>query len=92
MLFETGAIVATPGAAAALRSAASVETHPLMLLARHTHGDWGDLDAHDREVNRQALKHGGRLLSSYPLPNGVRIWLITEADRSATTFLLPEEY
>jgi hypothetical protein len=64
---------------------------PVRFLSRHASGDWGDLDAHDRRENELALEHGRRLLSSYPAGEG-RVWVITEADRSVTTLLLPEEY
>lgn len=87
--FSHGQIVATPGALAAM------EEHlcqPLALLARHLAGDWGVLPAEDAQLNDEALKSGGRLLSSYPLGGDTRIWVITEWDRSVTTFLLPSEY
>ena len=59
---------------------------------RHASGDWGDLDADDRRANEDALKNGARLLSSYKTTAGTKFWIITEADRSSTTALLPEEY
>jgi hypothetical protein len=65
--------------------------HPLDLLARHASGDWGELCAFDRRQNEIALSDGYRILSSYNVATG-RIWIITEADRSITTILLPEEY
>jgi hypothetical protein len=61
-------------------------------LSRHASGDWGELDAHDRRANEYALEHGLRVLSAYTLSSGQKIWVITEADRSNTTILLPEEY
>jgi hypothetical protein len=66
-------------------------------LNRHVKGDWGDVDDEDKQTNDQALKQGTRLLSAYSddrFPkNGVAtIWIITEADRSATTILFPDEY
>ncbi len=61
------------------------------LLERHRRGDWGELDESDRCANDRALVHGGRVLSSY-LVSDLRVWCITEADRSATTLLLPEDY
>jgi hypothetical protein len=88
-LFPLGQTVATPGALEALASAGET---PLPYLARHVAGDWGELDEHDKEENESALKDGLRILSAYRLPDGTRIWVITEADRSATTILLPEEY
>jgi hypothetical protein len=65
---------------------------PLGYLARHIAEDWGDLDEDDRRENELSLIHGLRLLSAYTLNSGTKIWIITEADRSATTVLLPEEY
>ncbi len=87
--FELGVCVSTPGALEALAEAG---IFPLSLLRRHMSGDWGDLDAHDRRANEAALRYGTRLLSSYALPGGGKVWIITEADRSSTTLLLPEEY
>ena len=89
-LFDLGQIVATPGALEALRDAM---IEPEDLFNRHQRGDWGDLCAEDREVNRKALFFGDRLLSSYTLPDsGETIWILTEWDRSITTMLLPKEY
>ena len=60
---------------------------------RHVCGDWGDLCDEDKEINEDALKYGGRLMSSYTFENtGEKIWIITEADRSATTILFPSDY
>lgn len=64
----------------------------MQALRRHARGDWGDLDDEDRAANEAALKHGARLLSAYHTKAGTKFWIITEADRSATTVLLPEEY
>ena len=86
--FPLGRILATPGALEALRA---VGEDPLHLLSRHVSGDWGDLDPHDRRENELALKNGWRILSSYPIGEQ-RVWVITEADRSCTTILLPSEY
>ena len=61
-------------------------------IDRHLYGDWGDLDPADWEENELSLKEGFRLLSAYHDRNGVKFWIITEADRSVTTVLLPEEY
>lgn len=87
--FQPGRIVATPGALAALEASGEA---PIRYLARHIAGDWGDVDEHDRRENALSLIHGFRLLSAYTLTSGTKIWIITEADRSVTTFLLPEEY
>ena len=62
------------------------------LLNRHLSGDWGDLCDEDRELNDEATKNGSRVLSSYTLNTGEKIWIITEADRSSTCLLLPCEY
>ena len=61
-------------------------------LARHQAGDWGDLDEHDRQENEVSLRDGHRLFSVYRSATGVKFYIITEADRSLTTVLLPEEY
>jgi hypothetical protein len=63
----------------------------LKYLERHLSGDWGDLDDEDKAENDFSVKNGFRILSAYNTPSG-RLWVITEADRSVTTFLLPEEY
>ena len=61
-------------------------------IRRHVTGDWGELDEHDRQENELSLREGFRLLSAYSDSGGTRFWIITEADRSATTVLLPEDY
>ena len=88
-LFPAGQIVATPGALALLEQA---NKSPLEVLSRHLRGDWGDLCQEDRTENELSLKHGFRLLSSYRVTERETVWVITEADRSATTILLPSEY
>ena len=60
-------------------------------IRRHIRGDWGDLDQEDIQENELSLRKGFRLLSSYKYRNE-KIWIITEADRSATTVLFPDEY
>ena len=71
---------------------ASSGDDPLDFLFRHLDGDWGELSPEDIRENELSLQYGWRLLSAYTLSTGVRVWVITEADRSVTTFLLPEEY
>ncbi len=88
-LFPLGQIVATPAALAALEAAG---VSPWALLARHAKADWGEMDEEDRQLNALALINGERLLSAYTLPDRTRVWVITEADRSATTVLLPTDY
>jgi hypothetical protein len=87
-LFPLGRVVATPGALKLLKEAGE---DPIYYLARHRSGDWGDLDNYDNKENELALKHRWRIVSSYSLGEKC-IWIITEADRSSTTILLPEEY
>ena len=86
--FSLGQVVATPGAIEAL---AEVNCLPLTLLNRHQIGDWGDLDDEDKAANNEALGNWTRLFSAY-LIHDVKFWVITDADRSVTTILLPEEY
>jgi hypothetical protein len=88
-LFPLGHIVATPGVLAALERA---KQPPTCFLARHAIGDWGEPEATDVAENEYSLIHGFRLLSVYQTEAGERPWIITEADRTATTLLLPEEY
>ena len=83
-----GKVVATPGA---LKLLSEMGEDPFGYITRHATGDWGDLCAFDRRQNEIALRDGNRVLSSYEVPVG-RVWIITEADRSVTTILLPEEY
>jgi len=87
--FPLGEIVATPGALDAFER--SCET-PLQYLVRHASGDWGEVCDDDKRLNDEAVGQGTRLLSSYCLRSGEKVWIITEADRSVTTVLLPSEY
>ncbi len=87
-LFALGQTVATPGA---LNAMEQFDISPLSLLSRHQRGDWSDLTEEDRRENEFAVQEGSRILSAYKI-EAVKFWVITEADRSATTILLPEEY
>jgi hypothetical protein len=87
--FPMGQLRVTPGAAAALVASGN---DPLPLLLRHARGDWGRICAEDKAVNDRAIQTGQRLLSGYTLSDGTAIWIVTEADRSETVFLLPDEY
>ncbi len=87
MKFATGQMVATPGALEAITALELTS-----FINRHINGDWGNLDEEDKKMNDDALVHGNRLMSSYTTEQGVKIWIITEADRSSTTVLLPEDY
>lgn len=99
-LFSLGQVLTTPGAIEALAEAYGnrwrIEAREL--LTRHQAGDWGDIAKGDEGANERSLEDGTRLLSVYrlrslgPGQEGTRVWIITEADRSATTILLPEEY
>jgi hypothetical protein len=89
MLFPLGRIVATPGALRALERA---EQSPAEFLTRHMQGDWGELGDEDKQENDFSVQHGFRILSTYTTSAGDKIWVLTEADRSTTTFLLPDEY
>lgn len=88
-LFPAGQLVATPGALALLELA---NQSPLEFLSRHLRGDWGDLCQDDKTENELSLKCGFRLMSSYQVTDTERLWIITGADRSVTTLLLPAEY
>ena len=97
--FALGQVVATPGA---LQLLEQTSTNAMALLMRHVTGDWGDVCAEDAQENELSLAEGFRLMSVYALPLGdqvatdgdgrERVWLITEADRSVTTLLLPRDY
>lgn len=88
--FPLGALVATPGA---LDLLGELEVSPSALLERHVAGDWGSVPEEDARENEYGLKHGFRVISSYPVgEDGAKVWIITEADRSSTCLLLPSEY
>ncbi|WAJ37287.1 DUF6094 domain-containing protein [Pseudomonas sp. GOM7] len=91
LLFPPGQIVMT---AAVHHLVETGQLNPTSFLQRHLNGDWGNLDADDWNLNRQALTHGDRLFSSYDVDAGdeSRLWIITESDRSQTTLLLPSDY
>ncbi len=88
-LFPLGQTLATPGAMVVMQG---LGISPVSLLGRHQCGDWGNLDQEDKQSNDAALKNGSRIFSAYQIAEAVKFWIITEADRSATTILLPEEY
>ena len=87
--FPLGRVLATPGA---LQACEDAGVNPLNLIARHWSGDWGDLPEEDKKENEFSVDRQLRILSAYVIAPDVRIWIITEADRGATTILLPEEY
>ena len=88
-LFQLGRITATP---ACLELLEKNNQAPSDLLDRHVRGDWGIVDPEDAQANNDALEYGDRLLSAYGLPDGSKVWVITEWDRSATTLLKPSDY
>jgi len=85
--FELGQVVITKGALAELSQA-----DVLNALRRHSTGDWGEICKEDKAENELSLREGFRIFSAYKSVQDVKFWIITEADRSATTILLPEEY
>ena len=96
--FELGQLCQTPGAQTVLQRH---QVNPFELIGRHVRGDWGDICKEDARANEEALREDARVLSAYvlspPLCEGetlspAKVWVITEADRSVTTLLLPEEY
>lgn len=86
-LFPLGQTVQTANALATLKPLSVI-----ICLGRHVRGDWGNCGKEDAKSNDDALKHGGRLFSVYQDFNGTKFWIITEADRSSTCVLLPEDY
>jgi len=86
-VLRLGRILATPKARNSL-----TQDDILKGIQRHQAGDWGNLTEDNRTANDRALAHGARIISAYNAGNGNKFWIITEADRSATTVLLPEEY
>lgn len=88
-LFDLGQFGATPGA---LSTMAQLDISPLDLIYKHITGDWSDMSAEDQEQNLHAIRSGMRVFSSYKIGATTKIWIITEADRSSTTLLLPSEY
>jgi hypothetical protein len=89
MRFQVGQLVSTPGA---LRALAKAGQSPLEFVSRHCQGDWGEVDREDATANEHAVDNDERILSAYRTCLDAKVWVITEADRSATTILLPDEY
>jgi hypothetical protein len=97
-LFRLGRIIVTPGALAAIDETGALAAD---FINRHVRGDWGIVDSHDADINDEAVFRGHRIMSAYdlvtwddfiPAQSRVSMWIITEADRSATSLLLPNEY
>lgn len=87
--FRAGQLVMTAGVNDLVQRGA---LNPAPYLQRHLNGDWGDLCDEDRRSNDAALKNGDRLFSSYRITPDLKLWIITEWDRSVTTLLLPDKY
>jgi hypothetical protein len=87
-LFSLGKITATPGALAVLEESGQ---KPETFLRRHARGDWGDCVEADKQENYLSIKESFRIISVYKIDDQ-KIWIITEADRSSTCILLPDEY
>lgn len=85
--FQPGQVVITPGADKTIN-----RKDVMRSLVLHLNGDWGETSEADKELNEESLETGGNIMSAYTDRNGVKFWIITEADRSATTVLLPEDY
>ncbi len=89
ILFQLGHVVATPGALEILRENGE---DPSCYLGRHVTGDWGEISAVDKAANVLALATGERIMSVYRTARRKKFLIITEADRSSTCLLLPEDY
>lgn len=89
-LFELGRIVMTRGVDALVQT--GVIDSPLLYVLLHVVGDWSEMSADDRRRNLQAVLDGDRIVSAFPVTDAVKIYVITESDRSVTTLLLPSEY
>jgi hypothetical protein len=85
--FDLGEVVITPNI---LRTVDIITAHNA--LSRHKNGDWGEICDEDKQRNEEAIKNGTRLFSAYQSEVGIKFWIITEADRSCTTILLPKDY
>jgi hypothetical protein len=87
--FRLGQVAASPAALKAIDDSGQT---PDFFLDRHAQGDWGEVDAEDGRANDEAVVNGDRIVSAYRTLKNVRIWIVTEADRSTTTIILPEQY
>ena len=92
MLFNPGAVNMTPGVMGLIEGEKLEFADVISFLARHLSGDWGEICAEDAEANEGAVADGGQLMSVYTSASGTTYWVITESDRTITTFLLPDDY
>ena len=90
--FNLGHLVMTKGVNDLVAENEAFAKFAMSSLTRHRRGDWGNLSDEDKQENKLSLKAGYRLLSAYEAEGLPKIWIITEADRSATTLLYPDEY
>ncbi len=90
--FSLGQLVMTRGVNDKIADDARFSKFVIESLGRHAKGDWGDLGQEDKQENELSLEKGFRLLSAYERNGLPKVWIITEADRSVTTILFPDEY
>lgn len=90
--FKLGRAMMSAAVAREMSESAQFRSFVSRSLRRHANCDWGDLDPEDKAANEMALKDGSRIWSAYKCTNGIKIWIITEFDRSHTTILFPEDY
>lgn len=91
-LFKIGEVVATKRVNERMEKSQAFDLFCRRSLVRHIHGDWGSVSKLDKRSNDEAVYYGDRILSVYPFGAEDKIWIITEADRSHTTILFPDEY
>ena len=90
--FKLGRTVVTAGVGLHMKEDTDFSSHVKECMDRHCDNDWGDVHHEDEGINDYAVENGDRILSVYKHENHPKIWIITEADRSATTVLFPDEY
>ena len=91
-MFKFGRLMQTAGIAEAISTSREFSKFVSVSLRRYANCDWGEMDREDAFANDEAVKSGDRIFAAYISPDGVKIWIITEADRSYTTILFPDEY
>jgi hypothetical protein len=92
MKVQLAALMMTPGVQSLIAEDRHAAKDIATALRRHANGDWGDVCQEDKNLNDEAVTRGMRVLSAYNVTGGTKIWIITEADRSITTILFPNEY
>ena len=91
-MFNLGMVVITRGANELAENNEKFKKFIEQSFTRYISCDWGEMDEGDKRLNNKALKNGDRIFAQYVFDNDLKIWIITEWDRSVTTILLPEEY